>query len=91
MVHLLIKRVCLKRIYAKQIYLVQEPLQRKVVQYTPYADSTDYINGHGTHVCGTLAGNAWKDGAEVIGIGGGVAWGAKLAFMDIGLGGKFVI
>lgn len=39
--------------------------QRKVVQFTylPEADKTDVPNGHGTHVCGTVAGsNLGADG-----------------------------
>jgi hypothetical protein len=31
--------------------------RRKVIQYVAYADSRDESEGHGTHVCGSVAGN----------------------------------
>lgn len=33
------------------------PDRRKVIQYVAYADGSDTTAGHGTHVCGSLAGN----------------------------------
>jgi subtilisin family serine protease len=37
--------------------------RRKVVQYThlPESDTSDVTEGHGTHVCGTIAGNNQQD------------------------------
>lgn len=51
-----------------------------LTQYRSYVDSADYEYGHGTHVCGTIAGKR-IDGP---GMADGVAPGAKIAFMDIG-------
>jgi hypothetical protein len=33
-------------------------LHRKVVYYNTYADAYDYGEAHGTHVCGSVAGNS---------------------------------
>jgi subtilisin family serine protease len=33
------------------------PGHRKVIKYTSFADSVDQVEGHGTHVCGTIAGS----------------------------------
>jgi hypothetical protein len=66
---------------------------RKVVQYTylPEADQSDVQDGHGTHVCGTVAG-ANQGSASEGSLFNGVAPGAKLAFMDLayGSGGLYV-
>ena len=62
--------------------------QRKVVQYIPHfrnGDSYDAIDGHGTHVVGTVAGSR-IDGKE--GMADGIARGAKIAFFDMGEAGK---
>ena len=52
---------------------------RKVVQYDDYVNAMDMNYGHGSHVAATLAG-CKPDGS---GISRGVAYGAKLAFLDI--------
>lgn len=60
---------------------------RKVVQYVAFADSEDYRDGHGTHVCGTIAGRKAEDGiTESDGLVDGIARGAKLAFFDCSRG-----
>ena len=58
--------------------------QRKVVQYVTSTDNTDVRNGHGTHVCGTVAG--YREGSPIGGTNNfnGVAPEAKIAFFDIG-------
>lgn len=53
--------------------------KRKVVQYIDYADDKDRPSGHGTHVCGTLAGSS-VEGADQY---GGHGSGAKVAFFDM--------
>ena len=54
-------------------------LQRKVVSYVAYGDAED-DTGHGTHVCGTLAGSI----EGVSSAYEGLATGSKLAFYDVG-------
>lgn len=59
--------------------------QRKVIQYDVYVDDTDSEVGHGTHVCGTVAGKRSLNGFEQSdGVADGIAPGAKLAFVDVG-------
>lgn len=54
--------------------------RRKVIQYISHADGDDEIGGHGTHVCGTIAGNTLNE--DFI-MGNGVAPDAKIAFLDV--------
>ncbi len=58
--------------------------QRKVVQYVAAVDNVDVKDGHGTHVCGTLAG--YREGSPVGGNNNynGVVPEAKISFYDIG-------
>jgi hypothetical protein len=60
-----------------------DPRHRKVIRYEPYADASDVDNGHGTHVCGTLAGNALCDDCSGK-LFDGNAPDAKLYFVDAG-------
>jgi subtilisin family serine protease len=53
--------------------------RRKVIQYIDYADSVDRDSGHGTHVCGTLAGM----NVEESDLYDGHASGSKIAFFDM--------
>jgi len=53
---------------------------RKVVQYDDYVNAMDMNYGHGSHVAATLA-ECKPDGSR---ISRGIAYGAKLAFLDIG-------
>lgn len=62
---------------------VVESGRRKVVQYVGYADSTDDLGGHGTHVAGTVAGASVDAYAAM----DGVAPEAKISFFDIGKNG----
>ena len=57
-----------------------EPLRRKVVQYTSYADGYDNAAGHGTHVVGTIVGNSINADFSRA---NGVAPAAKVAFYDV--------
>jgi len=64
--------------------------RRKVVQYVALGDSSDDMKGHGTHVAGTAAGQRATDGiSESPGEVDGIAPAAKLAFVDLGVAGKF--
>ncbi len=61
--------------------------RRKVIQYIPYADMTDYQGGHGTHVTGTVLGSSlttnitFSNGLDRV---NGVAVDSKVSFQDIG-------
>ncbi len=62
---------------------------RKVIQYTypSGGDRDDSAGGHGTHVCGTVAGNPLNaDTTTSPGMYYGVAPDAKIAFMDLAAG-----
>lgn len=61
--------------------------QRKVVQYIAFGDDRDKYEGHGTHVCGTIAGRRMVNGKEVDGYATGIAKDARIAFMDVSDGG----
>jgi subtilisin family serine protease len=65
------------------------PAHRKVLAYyaVPGADYEDDVGGHGTHVCGSVAGKAMSSNPteeRVIGESNGAAPEAKLVFHDIG-------
>ena len=65
---------------------VKSTLYRKVLQYTylqGYGDTSDEVNGHGTHTSGTVVGSI--QGANLYGSGmyAGVAPNAKICFMDL--------
>jgi len=58
---------------------VVDKSRRKVVQYDPFVDDSDYKWGHGTHVCGTIIGQKSSDGINAeVGMADGVAKGAKV-------------
>ncbi|KAM9958063.1 hypothetical protein ACTFIW_013039 [Dictyostelium discoideum] len=58
---------------------------RKVVTYITYHDNEDYVNGHGTHVCGSAAGTP-EDSSWAISSFSGLATDAKIAFYDLSSG-----
>ena len=63
-----------------------DPTHRKVVQYVAFADNVaGEARDHGTHVSGSVAGNALQGGT--LGEYDGMAPKAKLAFFDIGQAG----
>ena len=60
------------------------------MQYVALGDDSDDMKGHGTHVAGTAAGQRAVDGiTESPGKVDGIAPGAKLSFIDLGVSGKF--
>jgi subtilisin family serine protease len=62
------------------------PAHRKIVFYrTTLADSSDAVDGHGTHITGSLAGSCDIPGSP-IGQWNGTAPLAKIAFVDLGNG-----
>lgn len=64
---------------------------RKIVTYIAGQDLVDdSTNGHGTHVCGSLAGKCNKDWNDYKAFNG-VAYNAKIAFYDIGLAGSYTL
>lgn len=61
---------------------------RKVIQYLNYSGSSgDYMNGHGSHVSGTLAGNCEASDSHYNSMSAykGMSSAAQLAFFDIGM------
>ena len=59
--------------------------RRKVVQYVDFVNNKEEVNGHGTHVAGTIAGRKSEDGiTNEDGFVDGMAPDAKLCFFDIG-------
>mmetsp|Transcript_4442 Transcript_4442/g.12358 ORF Transcript_4442/g.12358 Transcript_4442/m.12358 type:complete len:867 (+) Transcript_4442:1596-4196(+) len=63
-----------------------DPSRRKVVQYFDFVNRNEVRDGHGSHVAGTIAGQRSDDGVSVSdGFVDGIAYNAKLAFVDIGL------
>jgi subtilisin family serine protease len=62
---------------------------RKVIAYVPFGDTSDDSNGHGTHVTGSICGNALDVTADSgqIASHSGQAPAAKLYFQDIGVTG----
>ena len=65
---------------------ITDKRRRKVVQYTSNSDTSDVVEGHGTHVCGTAVGNNKQNIYGENGKYSGVAPNAKIAFMDVGIG-----
>ena len=61
---------------------------RKVVSYWSYMDALDELGGHGTHVTGSVAGNAAPvssvDDSVMLDTLSGMAPGAKIYFTDVG-------
>lgn len=59
--------------------------RRKVIQYVAFADDRDDEDGHGTHVCGSIAGKSLSGTKNEY---DGMAPEAKIAFFDIGVTGE---
>ena len=62
---------------------------RKVIQYITYGDNKEDGEGHGSHVCGSIAGkmvNPSSHSSEAV--YNGISVDAKLAFFDIGVNGE---
>lgn len=64
---------------------MEPSLHRKIAAYVAYIDGIDQKCGHGTHVVGTLAGhnNSLPRGGKTDRVGG-IASGARIAFVDLG-------
>jgi hypothetical protein len=60
-----------------------DPQHRKVVRYDGFADRLDSVHGHGTHVCGTLAGKVQCHNCTAA-LYDGHAPDAKIYFVDCG-------
>ena len=63
--------------------------QRKIVQYLSAndGDTSDFLNGHGTHVCGTVVGHIAGSAIGVVNTYTGAAPEGKVAFLDLDDGG----
>jgi hypothetical protein len=60
--------------------------KRKVVQYINFANDEDTLEGHGSHVCGTVAGASLSSNT----VDNGHAEGAKIAFFDMSIDGNSI-
>ncbi len=60
--------------------LAVESQRRKVIQYVSYADGSDPVAGHGTHVVGTIVGSSLNPDYTS---GDGIAPNAKVVFFDV--------
>ncbi len=60
--------------------------KRVVVQYVAYANGGDVEHGHGTHVCGTIAGST----SSTVNYNGH-GYGGKIAFFDMSLSGTSIV
>lgn len=67
-------------------YPAPGPHHRKIIQYRSYADFSDG-NGHGTHICGLLAGHSLHKDMQQY---DGIAPLARISFTDLALGSKDV-
>lgn len=56
---------------------------RKVIQYINFTDKTDWLDGHGTHVAGSVGGRSILDYGDYARYNGNAA-DVKIAFFDIG-------
>jgi len=71
---------------------VSSTANRKVVQYVAFNDDKDTLNGHGTHVCGSIVGKVDPNasiiaktlGFSAHGYQNGIAEDAQLSFFDLG-------
>lgn len=64
--------------------VVTNSSKRVIIQYVAFKDGADEPDGHGTHVCGTIAGSTSNSAYAQY---GGVSPGAKIAFYDVGVAG----
>ena len=59
---------------------IVEEKRRKLIQYVAFGDGLDDLNGHGTHVAGTVAGNSMNTLSNM----NGIAPEAKISIFDVG-------
>jgi subtilisin family serine protease len=67
------------------VSFVIEANRRKVIQYVANADGFDDRLGHGTHVCGSIAGNSLNEDFKA---SNGIVPNAKLSFFDLQVSGS---